>query len=687
MKHHTFLVLILLFLAACKKSNDAPDPITPPITNDPAEAIKQLNIPDGFDYVTTKTSVVRISAKTASGELLKNIPFGIYMPGGVFPKLITGGTTGATGIVELDVQLPVDVDTLVFQTPYLGLPSDQIIRLTPPLTEITFGDENQLGFSGGGKDAGSLSSRTSTASKGVLTRGTQTLNYMGSFDKDGVPGYLEKPADNVKQEFLDVLNASLPENYSILTNQPEFLEEDLTANLNLSSQADVWLTFVHEATNARNAIGYYTYPTGQKPAAVEDIQDLTVVFPNASFSKSGGKLVTGSKVHLGTFPAGTSIGWFLVPDGWNATAKTVDWKEQMKFSDKHLNTFAPEGFHQHTVLLKDPASGKFIIGMEDQSRPNTDGDFNDVVLYATVSDVGAQVGQVATAVSAIDEDGDGVSNAFDFDKKKPSVASTAYTPAKDEFGSLAFEDLYPNQGDYDMNDLVIDYNVQDMLDASGSITETIITLRLRAMGGVLHNGFGIQLPVSPDMVESASGTQLINNNITLTTNGLEAKQSKAVVIAFDDGLYLLGGGTQSIVNTLRDKPTVPPATFQLRIVFKAPVTRKVLGFGPFNPFIFIGGIRGKEVHLPGFLPTDAANKAFLGSGDDGTDPAKGKYYKTESNLPFAINVPVTFEYPLERVSIIEGYLKFDKWAENHGNSFSNWYRDNPGFRDNTYIFK
>ena len=56
-----------------------------------------------------------------------------------------------------------------------------------------------------------------------------------------------------------------------------------------------------------------------------------------------------------------------------------------------------------------------------------------------------------------DTDEDGVSDLFDDYPNDPEKAFDNYSPAEGQFGTLAFEDLWPAKGDYDFNDIVIDY--------------------------------------------------------------------------------------------------------------------------------------------------------------------------------------------------------------------------------------
>ncbi len=57
----------------------------------------------------------------------------------------------------------------------------------------------------------------------------------------------------------------------------------------------------------------------------------------------------------------------------------------------------------------------------------------------------------------VDTDGDGIANTLDMYPNDATRAFDNYYPSKTVFGTLAFEDLWPGKGDYDMNDLVVDY--------------------------------------------------------------------------------------------------------------------------------------------------------------------------------------------------------------------------------------
>jgi LruC domain-containing protein len=82
-----------------------------------------------------------------------------------------------------------------------------------------------------------------------------------------------------------------------------------------------------------------------------------------------------------------------------------------------------------------------------------------------------------------------------------------------------------------------------------------------------------------------------------------------------------------------------------------------------------------EVHLPDMPPTFNANTEFFNNEDDDSNPASGRYYKTAINLPWAINIPSQWSYPIERISIIQAYNFFDEWAESSGTERTDWYEN------------
>lgn len=255
-------------------------------------------------------------------------------------------------------------------------------------------------------------------------------------------------------------------------------------------------------------------------------------------------------------------------------------------------------------------------------------------------------------------------------------------------GTLAFEDLWPWKGDYDFNDLVVNYEFDITKNAQEMVQHLKATFTIYAIGAYFHNGFGFSLPtVTPNEIVSSTGSVLKSNSvITLMGNGLESGQSKATVIVSDDVFDIMpnpGGGIG--VNTEIYAPYVQPVTIEINMDF-APgaVTFSQLDIGHFNPFIFVDQTRGAEVHLPGYNPTDLADQTLIGTGEDAG--YQGGFYKTNNNLPWAINIPEVFDYPLEKDDITTVYNHFAQWAESDGIDYPDWYKDLPGYRNQSLIY-
>ena len=288
-----------------------------------------------------------------------------------------------------------------------------------------------------------------------------------------------------------------------------------------------------------------------------------------------------------------------------------------------------------------------------------------------------------------DQDGDGVPDASDAYPKDPARAFNNYSPAAG-FGTLAFEDLWPAKGDYDFNDLVLDYRFKTVTNANNKVLEVTGTFVIRAIGASLQNGFGFQLPgtgIAGADVE-VSGSKLKENYIHLNANGTESGQQKTTVIVFDNDYKLMVSPGGFGVNVEPGSAYVKPDTTRILLGFK-PNTYSIadIGIDQFNPFLIINHERGKEVHLPNNLPTSLANTTYFKKGDDDSDPASGRYYKTITNLPWAIRVSADFDYQVEKAQITSAYLKFASWAESAGAQYPDWYLKNSGYRNESNIYQ
>jgi LruC domain-containing protein len=439
---------------------------------------------------------------------------------------------------------------------------------------------------------------------------------------------------------------------------------------------------VHEGAGWKNVFGFYTYTLGNAPQSANEIENLTIIFPNSSYEGSGGGLYSGDKVYIGEFPENTVIAWFLVAQAWKNEEVTNG--AYTVYSDKWLNPETNQSLQQHSVLLLDESSNRYIIGFEDINREYTscDNDFNDVVFFASVSPEDAVDNDgIETTEEQLDSDGDGVT---DEDDDYPLDEKRAFDNFS-HWATLAFEDLWPAKGDYDFNDLVLSYQVNQVTNAQNMVVELKNDFSIRAIGAGFENGFAVQFPISPEQIDFVEGGVFSPENYFLTgQNGTELGQTKAVVPIFDNAKYLFE--TSGMINVYPNVAFVEPDTFTVFIHFANPQLMSDLGPVPFNPFLIKDMHREIEIHLPNKLPTDLASLNILGTGDDDSDLSISRTYLTEDNKPWAINIAGEFYHPVESVDIVEAYLKFAEWASSNGTFFPDWYLNIDGYTEPSKIY-
>ena len=246
-----------------------------------------------------------------------------------------------------------------------------------------------------------------------------------------------------------------------------------------------------------------------------------------------------------------------------------------------------------------------------------------------------------------------------------ACTNTFYFPGQDMYGSLAYEDFWPKKGDYDFNDVVVDFNVKAVYEGA-NIHQLVLDFQLRTTGATFENGFGINLPIDPTYISSVDGVVRTENFIQDASAGYEdghTVDGTTTIIVFDNASNLV-------------EPFTHPATpyeIKITIDFKDGASLMLMEdyVANLNPFIFVNE-RDVEVHLPDLQPTSLANLGLLGTYDDASS-LPTMTYKTANGLPWAVYTPVSFSYPLEDLEITKAYTQFKPWAESGGSVNPDWY--------------
>lgn len=290
-------VYVLLLLSGCERLFSPPEAEAPPIT------LSEIDVPDDFDYSTKKKVRLNITSHDNYALPLSSVKFDVYGSddddGSV--RLI-GGLSNSDGLFSRDLEVAATITSLQVKTNYIGLVNEITVPMHSNVVTI---DYNQLPEN---NDGGFAFMQKATSA--------EDLAFLCDFNPKGKPLCLVKPQDPIAQDFLNDINASIPEGESVPDSNPTYLAEGTQINTRLNTAADVFVTFFHDGTSNKNILGYYHYPTLSPPASTAEIDSITVIFPNASFAGGGGTMRPGDKMHLGHFPEGTEIGWVLFVDGW-----------------------------------------------------------------------------------------------------------------------------------------------------------------------------------------------------------------------------------------------------------------------------------------------------------------------------------------------------------------------------------
>lgn len=221
----------------------------------------------------------------------------------------------------------------------------------------------------------------------------------------------------------------------------------------------------------------------------------------------------------------------------------------------------------------------------------------------------------AVQESIVDSDGDGIADEqdeFPLDSRYVSSVSNTYT--------IAFEDLYPQKGDADFNDLVVRLSLTEYIDADNKIRKIIVNTKVLASGAGYKNAFGINIMGERHMIFT-NAKEVLNNNWNSKNNDV----------------YFDAEAIETVIE------------------FDEPVSRDAVGPMPYDPFMIANNKAGREVHLP------FADTAYTGQVLD------------EDGFPWAVLVPNDWQWPKESSKIFKAYPEFQSWYESGGVEHIDWY--------------
>lgn len=219
---------------------------------------------------------------------------------------------------------------------------------------------------------------------------------------------------------------------------------------------------------------------------------------------------------------------------------------------------------------------------------------------------------------------------------------------------VMFEDKNTETTDFDFNDVVVDYSWTvdgKIINKKKYAAAAQFLVDVAAYGAFEKDGFAIKLDgFSADAVESV---KVNGTAVPFTT----AATVNPVIYVVDDLSAAFG---DTIVNTDPAKAAVRAKSYQIDITFKD--GKLALGTAAsfakqINPFVFKTENRTTETHV------------YPKKSVDGTTS-----YATSNGLPWAIEVPTTVGYVLERTPIDQAYTKFVLYATGNNDKVNRkWY--------------
>ena len=280
-----------------------------------------------------------------------------------------------------------------------------------------------------------------------------------------------------------------------------------------------------------------------------------------------------------------------------------------------------------------------------------------------------------TEANSSDRDGDGVIDSEDLEPGNPNIAGEIIVPG----GFIMYEDLWPDKGDYDFNDLYIFVpDSKFKVNADNKIVYFDLYFKVMKAGASLHNGLALRFIDA----ETSGGTttystidtgNMLNSVLaySLPSNWSTGQQNGdwSTMTYIDK----FAPNTAVLIHDIGDMDLTAGDDISLRINFD-PTQEQ-----PENPipdfFLFRSDDRALEIHLAGYPPTEIVDTDNFGIGDDASYLFPDNWYKTEDNYPWALYFSADSWIPAvkENIPIFRAYPDFAGWVTSGGEQNQDWY--------------
>ena len=551
-------------------------------------------------------------------------------------------------------------------------------------------------------DEAGFSYMTRTDVPNEYKAGKRWKEWLGTYDSNGKIDYVYTGSELVP-------DASLYDIHSQIINANKLncpSEYRNAADLEIRDAANVVVTFLGGNSCWNSSLGYYYYKVGEEPASMEDA-NVIMIFPNtqdgkwskttqeSDMLKAGVDRMTSVKLKYypniaegsqegatDVFPGGYKVGLVLATNAWS---KRLEYTQGSKSSEFNKNRYyraatlsklsvRQDGTSTDLPLVASYYAGnkQFIIASfeDDYKFANGlgyDSNFSDVVLAIGTNPV-ATVADLPVVGDKMNADGSGV----------VMLHETLQ-------GTYLFEDLWPEKGDYDMNDACVEYTYGRAYDKWNDTYAETFSFKPRENYATKTNGIAFRLTGGERAEVKSNGAE--------SGKTIQGYQKPAEV-----KLYI--GGKEATSQLEYDEEN--------QIYYVIPDTKKNTGVLYTVEFVHIPdgapqnyernykkyqstidvflyrkvGNKNWEVHTSGTAPSPMMDYQYFGTGDDLSNPEQGIYYVRSGNFPFALFLSGSdinkfeklFDRNNESISLDKLYPKYGKWVESNGAENTDWYK-------------
>lgn len=481
--------------------------------------------------------------------------------------------------------------------------------------------------------------------------------FISDYDNYGYPSKvnLDENNNNIKETISAELKNEIDEvlvNNNVIDNHPDWARK---SSIVTTDNCEINLTFLDEQAGYKNALSYYVYDIDNPPTRFSEIDNIYIIYPNASRLNSGGKMVSGDTMKLAyevtsytvdnnkkyaqtlnyVFPKDKGVSFVVHSNRWklNGTSnRFLSIGHQMYSSDPVLNPEPRENIKHHFVNFRSSTEpDKIIYGAEDILRTKAfcDHDFNDLIFYVT-----------PTPMTAI------LNNSYN------SLEEQEFT------GTILCEDLLNRpKADLDYDDLCLEYKVTEIIN-NNKIQSIVFFIKGLCRGASLDHDFGVVIPNIKGMqnVKIIRETHIKSNNtniIEYLANDIVNKGTDKVPLIKSTKNFL-PEGTSWATNTINGVENVDLSYVTMKIIFpNGGISRSEINnlTFPYNFYL--------RVYRDDYFMWDLFSDELY---DDVSDNLKNAGI-TEKKKIIILEGLTDVQYPLEKKPLRVAYYRFENYLK------------------------